>query len=115
MSNDYPTVQRELDKGTPAELLCATCPWDRLCVSPPSMTKQDVDRAIAEAEAKDKAKDPAESKMPVSMLLTVMTLGGRDTTGALCPVFALRLRGPDGRQVADGIRSLMRDGIGGDR
>jgi hypothetical protein len=33
---------------------------------------------------------------------------GKDASGKLCPVFSSRLRGPDGRAVADGIRQQMR-------
>ena len=104
-------AKRELQAGTPAELICATCPWDRLCVEPPTMSSQEIDRQIAEAQAKDEttaAADPAARKMPVTMLMTAMVLGGRDSAGKLCPVFALRLRGPDGRQVADSLRGTMR-------
>jgi len=35
-------AQQELDKGTPAELICATCPWDRLCVEPPELSSTEV-------------------------------------------------------------------------
>lgn len=108
--SDYTTVSKELERGTPAEVLCATCPWDRLCVTPPSMTREEIDRKLAEAESQDSEK-PTKDGMPVRMLMTAIALGGRDTAGQLCPVFALRLRGPDGRQVADGIRSLMRDHV----
>ncbi|SRR6266498_4056814 len=106
--SDYPAVQKELERGTPPELLCATCPWDRLCVTPPSMTAQEVQKQIDDAEAKDRAKDPEMKGMPVGMLMTTLALAGRDKQAELCPVFALRLRGPDGRQVSDGIRGMMR-------
>ena len=111
--SDYSAVERELAAGTPAELLCATCPWDRLCITPPTLTKQDIDNQIKQAEAKDREHDPDGKKMPVGMMLAALSLGGKDKTGTLCPVFTLRLRGPDGRQVADGVRAMMRDGIGG--
>jgi hypothetical protein len=99
-------AKRELQAGTPAELICATCPWDRLCVEPPTMSSQEIDRQIAAAQAKDEANPDA--KMPMTMLMTAMVIGGRDSTGRLCPVFALRLRGPDGRVVAHSLRTAMR-------
>lgn len=102
----YDQVERELAKGTPAELLCATCPWDRLCVEPPTMTRADVDQRMAEAEARDKAKG---DQFPTGMLLTALTVAGRESSGKLCPVFAMRLRSIDGRKVADGVRKLMRE------
>jgi hypothetical protein len=101
-------AKKELEAGTPAELICATCPWDRLCVEPPSMSEQEVKRQIDEAAEADRARDPEQKSMPVGALMTALTLGGRDSAGKLCPVFALRLRGPDGRQLADGIRTQMR-------
>jgi len=105
--SSYTAVRRELQAGTSPDVLCATCPWDRLCVQPPSMTRQEIDRQIDEAKQKDAKED--SDKMPVGALLTAVMIGGRDTTGQMCPVFALRLRGPDGRQLADGIRALMRE------
>ena len=101
---NYHTVEEELKRGTSPDVLCATCPWDRLCITPPEMTKQQIDKHITEAGEKDKAED----KMPVGALLTTLMFAGRDKTAHVCPVFALRLRGPDGRQVADQVRALMR-------
>lgn len=101
-------AKQELERGTPAEVICATCPWDRLCVQPPSMSEQEYRRAVDEAERKDRERDPLGTKMPAGMLMTALTLGSHVSSGQLCPVFALRLRGPDGRKVADGVRELMR-------
>jgi hypothetical protein len=39
--------------------------------------------------------------------MTALIYGGRDTSGQLCPVFALRLRSGDGRKIADQVRSAM--------
>lgn len=104
----YEPVKKAMEAGTPPELICAACPWDRLCITPPSMTSGDVDRLIKEAEQKDMAKPGAEGRMPVSMLLTALTFAGKDTAAQLCPVFALKLRSPEGRQLADSIRAEMR-------
>lgn len=103
---DYKPVKDALAAGTPPELVCAACPWDRLCITPPTMTSEHIDRMISEAEAKDKQRDP--NGMPTGMLMTALTMGGRDTAAQCCPVFTLKLRGPDGRTIADGIRSSMR-------
>lgn len=108
MNADYEKVKAELAKGTDPALLRATCPWDRLCVSPPTMTPEDVERHLTEAERQDMASDPYMTKTPARLMLASMVYGGRDQMGMLCPVFALRLRGPDGRGVADSVRSLMR-------
>lgn len=103
----YDQVKAELDRGTPAELLCATCPWDRLCVEPPQMSSQDVQRHIDGAVRKASQQDP-ESGSPLTGLLATMIFSGKDSVGRLCPVFTLRLQGPDGRQIADGLRQQMR-------
>jgi hypothetical protein len=101
-------AEKELAAGTPAELICATCPWDRLCVEPPNMSELDIKRQLNDAEQMDLKQDPDKSKMPMATLMTALIFAGKDKTGKLCPVFALRLRGPDGRQCADAIRQTMR-------
>lgn len=102
----HESAKKELAAGTPAEVICATCPWDRLCVEPPALTPEQVKQQIAEAEATDKTERPGA--MPMGALMTALVIGGRDTSGKMCPVFSLRLRGPDGRTIADGIRNTMR-------
>lgn len=101
-------ARKELQKGTAPELICATCPWDRLCVEPPRFSSAEFDRKLDEALKQDEASDPDHKSAPARTLLTVLTLAGRDSAGPLCPVFALRLQGPDGRKVADDIRHTMR-------
>lgn len=104
---DYDAVERELKAGTPPELICATCPWDRLCVKPPAMTAADVQRHIEEAERKDRERNP--EGMPTGALLTALTFGGRDGRGEMCPVFISRLRHPKGRGLADMVRAAMQE------
>lgn len=103
----YQQVEKELAKGTAPELLCMTCPWDRLCITPPTVTRADIERQIEEAKQQDEALDPERKKAPMGMLLTAITMGGRDQMGTLCPVFALRLRSPDGRRLMDTVRQTM--------
>jgi hypothetical protein len=104
MAATYDDVKNAMAAGTPPELICATCPWDRLCVQPPTMTRAEIDRLVSDAEAKDKARDP--NAMPAGMLVTALTFAGKDTSGQLCPVFSLRLKSDRG--VADTIRSAMK-------
>jgi len=70
--------------------------------------EKEIDRQIKTAEAKDEIRDPAKSGVPMQTLMTALIYAGKDSMGSLCPVFALRLRGPDGRQAADDIRQIMR-------
>lgn len=108
---DYKPVKDALAAGTPPELVCAACPWDRRCITPPSMTSGDIERQMEEAKRQDEQRaneNPASNRMPLGTLMTAMMLGGRDTAAQLCPVFSLKLRAPEGRQIADGIRAQMR-------
>jgi hypothetical protein len=72
------------------------------------MSSQEIQRQIDAATQKEEAEDPSGKRMPVGSLLTAIVYAGKDTAGQLCPVFALRLRGPDGRVLADGLRQTMR-------
>lgn len=105
---NHTPVKDALAAGIPAEAICATCPWDRLCLLPPNMSSAEIDRRIKESEAKDLARDPGRKNPPVGMLMTALVLAGRDTSATLCPVFAVRLSGPDGRRLADSVREQMR-------
>lgn len=113
MSGDYNAVGDALAKGADPAMLCATCPWDRACVSPPTMTRSDIDAAMEKAKAQDDAQAQAalargeQSPMPTGSLLTVLMMAGRDTHAAACPVFALRLRSSGGRGIADTLKASM--------
>jgi len=92
-------------------------PWDRYCVSPPTMTSQEVQARLAEARQQDDearavamtTADSGDPAFPMRTLLTAMTLGGRDRTAPMCPVFALRLRSSNGRAVVDHLKAYMQD------
>lgn len=103
----YEDVEQELARGIHPEVLCSTCPWDRLCIKPPMMTKAYVDAKLDAAKAEDLARNP--NGKPTTTILAALTYGGRDRMGEMCPVFALRLRSPAGRRLADGIRDTMRE------
>ena len=114
MSNDYRAVQESLQKGVDPALLCGTCPWDRYCVTPPTMTSGDVQKQLDEAKAKDEAeraearsRGETEPRMPASTLITLLAVAGRDTQASVCPVFALRLKSSDGRKIADSVKAQM--------
>jgi hypothetical protein len=107
---DYNAVKKALSEGTPPQMLCMTCPWDRNCVNPPAMTSAEIDAQIAAASAKDKAaaaEDPSGQQMPVGTLMTVLAYAGKDTSISACPVLGLRLRSGDGRKLADSVRAQM--------
>ena len=103
--SDYNSVKNAMQAGTPPELICAACPWDRLCITPPNMTGGDVEVQIKKAKVEDSARPDSKG---MGALLTALMFAGKDTAAQLCPVFALKLRSPEGRQVADTLRTAMR-------
>ncbi len=106
---NYEPVTKALAEGAEPSLLCTTCPWDRNCVTPPSMTRAEIDAKIDEAQRKDDQRDPEKKKMPVGALVTALTLGGRDMSATICPVLALRLRSSDGRAIAEAVKAQMQN------
>lgn len=110
---DYTAVEKALSEGADPALLCGTCPWDRYCITPPTMTKAEVDAKIAEATKKDEEQArEAQARgergsMPMGTLLTAMTLGGRHMSATVCPVFALRLRSSAGQALAMQTKETM--------
>ncbi len=107
MNASYKPVRDAMAAGTPHELICGTCPWDRLCVRPPDMTEQEVIARVEEIR-QEVRRTGGDRTQITAMVTAVAIYGGRDTAGAMCPVFVARLRSPDGRQLADSIRTLMR-------
>ena len=111
--SDYTAVKKALTDGAQPAMLCATCPWDRTCVSPPTMTSAEIDAQMAEAakqddqkltEARATGQDPG---LPAGTLMTALAYAGKDTSAQVCPVFALRLRSSGGRQIADAMKATM--------
>lgn len=103
----HENAQHSLDEGIDPDLVCAVCPWDRLCVEPPPMSKRQVDAAMTKArQGEGGERDPRVVLGDV--VIAAMLLGGKDHAGKLCPVFALRLRGLDGRRLSDELRTVMR-------
>jgi hypothetical protein len=115
MNSDYQTVQEALKGGADPALLCATCPWDRHCVTPPVMTAAEVEQHVKDAAAADRvAFDEARlaGRAPgapeiAGTLLALSMFGGRHLSATVCPVFALRLRSSGGRRIADTFKGLM--------
>jgi hypothetical protein len=105
MGGQYKTVADALTSGADPAMLCQTCPWDRYCITPPTMTSDDIKRMQAEAEAKERAAGEKD-KMPIGSLLTALVFGGRDTQAELCPVFAVRLKAASGKQISEMLKSF---------
>lgn len=111
--NDYQRVEEALKGGAEPEMLCATCPWDRFCITPPEMTLAEVEQQMEEAKRKDElAMQEARARgdeppMPIGALLTAVTVGSRHRQSVLCPVFAIRLRSSEGQAIVQGLKSAM--------
>lgn len=111
--SDYRKVSEALQAGAEPEMLCMTCPWDRFCITPPTMTREDIEEQLEDAKRKDAeaveaakaaGKDPG---MPVGILVHALAVGGKDTSCQVCPVFALRLRSNEGGTFVQAIRQQM--------
>lgn len=113
MSNDYSKVQDELDRGTAPEVLCRQCPWDRYCVVPPTMTRDEVNTEMAEAKRKDRLRaDQQEAAgkpvgIPVETVVAALSLSRLASTLPCCPVFILRLRSNRGKKIAELAKEQM--------
>lgn len=111
--NDFKRVAEALQQGADPEMLCSTCPWDRHCITPPSMTSEDIEREQAKMKRQDEetaAKMRAEGKdggMPMGSLLGALMYAGKDTQAGVCPVFSARLRSSEGRMLADLLKKTM--------
>ena len=111
--NDYTAVQKALEGGAEPAMLCATCPWDRTCISPPMMTSAEIDALIEKAAREDETRSEAAvlagkaPPMPAGVLMATVVYAGKDMQANVCPVFALRLRSSGGREIANGLRASM--------
>lgn len=115
MGTDYGDVKKALESGISPEAICSTCPWDRFCVQPPTMSAEDIQAQLADAERRDNEamalarREGREPNMPLGSLMVSMVVGGKDTQAAICPVLASALRVPDGEQIVRGIKRSMQD------
>lgn len=114
--SDYQRVQDALKGGAEPAMLCMTCPWDRYCIKPPTMTSDEVQAKLDEAKERDRAEAEvaqAEGKsgtMPMSTIMSLAVVGGKDRTAEICPVLAMRLRTAEGRGIVDALKSHMQGG-----
>jgi hypothetical protein len=109
MVDSYRPVVAAMAAGTPHDLICATCPWDRICIHPPAMTPDQVKKGVRDT-VEHARRDGAAGRDLVMVEVTALAINlGRDSMAVMCPVVAARLQSPEGRTVADAVRSVMRD------
>jgi hypothetical protein len=103
MTDDYTAVSKALESGADPSMICQTCPWDRNCVNPPTMTRAEVDAKCAPPTDGRSINDQELMKGLVSVAL----FAGKDTAAQVCPVFALCLRSSEGRRIVDLLKERM--------
>ena len=112
--NDFKKVSEALQAGMEPKDICAMCPWDRLCVEPPAMLSADLQKETDQAKRLDeeqRAKATAEGRpapLALGSLFAALVFAGKDIDAPVCPVFSVRLRSSEGRNLADLIRSTMK-------
>lgn len=113
----YQQVAQALAQGADPATLCMTCPWDRMCIQPPEMTQSDLDARVKEASDADEAHAQSavlaakKAGLPIRTLLTALTLAPLVSKATVCPVLALRLRLPEGQQIAGTLKQHMQTSI----
>lgn len=80
---------------------CATCPWNRNCIEPPTMTADDVKGVIEKQEEGN-----SSEKRMVGGILATMVFGGKDTECRACPIFIERLR--QGPELSGRVKEIMK-------
>lgn len=83
---------------------CSTCTWNKFCITPPVMTKAEVDATLK--KDLDKAKDKEGDGGLLGAMLGGMLLAGKDTECHVCPVFAAKLR--ETAELSTKIKELMK-------
>lgn len=111
---NHKTVSDALESGADPEMLCMTCPWDRFCITPPKMTRQQIEAEKVRSKTEDEAAmakartEGRDGGFPMGTLLTSLLYAGKDTAADLCPVLAVRLRTDEGQQIVQMIRCHMK-------
>jgi hypothetical protein len=98
-------IKKALKEGADSRMLCMTCSWDRLCLTPPSMTAGDIEEQMNKMAQPKEGSDKGENIM--GSLMGALIYAGKDTQATLCPVMVNRLHSSDGRKIVDQIRSMM--------
>jgi hypothetical protein len=100
------SIKEALKDGAEASMICMTCPWDRLCLTPPTMTKADIENTL-EQMAKKSEESGGDSFQ--SMLMGTLIFAGKDDAATLCPILTNRFQTSDGRKIADALRKMMQE------
>jgi len=90
---------------------CATCPWNKNCIEPPSMTEAEVKAKLDESmPTKTDRIDEHEDigKSLIGGLMTTLMFSGKDTECKVCPTFAAAMK--SGPELSQHIKAFMQEG-----
>lgn len=107
----YTDVTQALDRGVEPKELCSTCPWDRHCVNPPTVSRAEVEAKTAPPAGLDAEDAGQATKALVRGLLDLVIYVGKDRQLEACPVLAAELAGPGGCALHDAVRTHMTTGV----
>ncbi len=86
---------------------CASCPWDKLCIRPPSMTEAEVKEKM-ERERPSNPNDPkAEDGALLGSMLSAIFFAGKDRECIACTAFITKLR--ENPELSNRIRAIMQE------
>jgi len=103
-------IKDALKAGTEPRMICMTCPWDRFCLTPPSMTSFDIENQINKMKEEDeKASEKDGTNHFMGAMMGTILFTGKDTQATLCPIVVNRLQTSDGRKIVDSIRDMMQE------
>ena len=108
---DYSQVTKALEAGVSPSDICSTCPWDRFCIVPPEMTKDDIHQRINGPED-EIADGEADANKAVNQIMktvfNTILFSGKDTQAQVCPVLVVRMKSSDGKRIADSMKDQMK-------
>lgn len=92
--------EKELLNAANEVLECKDCSWNKFCIEPPTMSKEEVDRTIKNAENEGK-------EDPMSSIMAMLFFGGKERQCNVCPVFANRLKTSE--KLVRAIKDIMKN------
>lgn len=83
------------------QMECSTCQWNKNCIEPPMLSKEEIEKMIRE---KTDVEDAEKSMF--GGLMTAMMFAGKDQECRVCPVFAKKLA--ESPELSDRIKEIMK-------
>ena len=87
---------------------CSTCPWDKFCIQPPSMTEEQVEAEIKKDRGGNDPEDPkAREGAMIGGIMSALMFAGKDRECRACTTFITKLR--EGPELSNRIRAIMQE------